>query len=52
MNKGSRITSNTQIVVRAKQDIRIMKVGHKIDPAFWQKITKRYESERDNNLNY
>ena len=29
-----------------------MKVGHKIDPAFWQKITKRYESERDSNLNY
>ena len=27
-----------------------MKVGLKIDPAFWQKTTERYESERDNNL--
>ena len=27
-----------------------MKVGLKIDLAFWQKTDERYESERDSNL--
>ena len=33
-----------------KQDIKIMKVRLKIDPAFWRKTAEMYESEWDSNL--
>ena len=52
MNKVSRTPSNTQIVVSAnKTGIKISKGWHKLHPAFWQKETKRYESETENILN-